>query len=143
MDKTLKIIIVLVLIAAVGVAVVVRRNTSGGENIPDEYKPDQLLGKGLPALVELGFDQCIPCKMMAPMLAITFKAASTHLVHGVLLLVVYGMGHCSVIVAAGTCTEWVQRYMNWNEQSKGAVILRKTCGVLILLGGLYLLFIAP
>ena len=68
MDKTLKVIIVAVLIAAVGVAVVVRRNTSGDENIPDEYKPDQLLGKGLPALVELGSDQCIPCKMMAPIL---------------------------------------------------------------------------
>ena len=48
-----------------------------------------------------------------------------------------------VIVAAGTCTEWVQRYMNWNEQSKGAIILRKLCGVLVLIGGLYLLFIAP
>jgi cytochrome c-type biogenesis protein len=32
--------------------------------------------------------------------------------------------------------------MNWNEKSKGAVILKKICGVLVLLGGLYLIFIA-
>jgi len=37
----------------------------------------------------------------------------------------YGVGHCSVIVFAGTFTEVVQRYMNWNEKSKGASYLKK------------------
>ena len=85
-----------------------------------------------------------PCTFafMAPMLGITFKVASTNLAYGIALLVVYGAGHCSVIVFAGTCTELVQRYMNWNEKSKGTVILKKICGVLVLLGGLYLIFIA-
>ena len=85
-----------------------------------------------------------PCTFafMAPMLAVTFKAASTALAYGIILLAAYGVGHCSVIVVAGTCTELVQRYMNWNEKSKGAVILRRICGVLILLGGLYLISIA-
>ena len=50
------------------------------------------------------------------------------------------MGHCSVIVLAGTFTELVQRYLNWNEKSKGAVIVKKVCGVLVLLGGLYLIY---
>ena len=54
----------------------------------------------------------------------------------------YVLGHCSVIVVAGTCTELVQRYMNWNEKSRGAIILKKICGVLVLIGGLYLIFIA-
>jgi len=85
-----------------------------------------------------------PCTFayMAPMLGITFKLAATNLLYGVLLLIVYGLGHCSVIVLAGTCTELVQRYMNWNEKSKGAVILKKICGVLVIMGGLYLIFIA-
>jgi len=85
-----------------------------------------------------------PCTFayMAPMLGVTFKLAATNLFYGVLLLVVYGLGHCSVIVLAGTCTELVQRYMNWNEKSKGAIILKKICGVLVLIGGLYLIFIA-
>ena len=85
-----------------------------------------------------------PCTFayMAPMLAVTFRLASTKLAYGVLLLLIYGLGHCSVIVLAGTCTELVQRYMNWNEKSKGAIIVKKTCGVLVLLGGLYLIYTA-
>jgi len=86
-----------------------------------------------------------PCTFayMAPMLGVTFKVASTQLFYGIMLLVIYGIGHCSVIVFAGTCTEVVQRYLNWNEKSKGAVILKKICGVLVLLGGVYLIYTAP
>lgn len=86
-----------------------------------------------------------PCTFayMAPMLAVTFRLASTKLFYGVLLLLMYGLGHCSVIVLAGTSTELVQRYMNWNEKSKGTIIVKKTCGVFILLGGLYLIYTAP
>ncbi len=85
-----------------------------------------------------------PCTFayMAPMLAVTFRLAATKLFYGVLLLLMYGLGHCSVIVLAGTCTELVQRYMNWNEKSRGAIIVKKTCGVLVLLGGLYLIYTA-
>jgi cytochrome c-type biogenesis protein len=101
--------------------------------------------KGLLAAFILGLVFGIalgPCTFafMAPMLGVTFKVASTNLAYGIALLVVYGVGHCSVIVFAGTCTELVQRYMNWNEKSKGAVILKKICGVLVLLGGLYMIF---
>jgi cytochrome c-type biogenesis protein len=86
-----------------------------------------------------------PCTFayMAPMLGVTFKLATTNLLYGVLLLLVYGIGHCSVIVLAGTSTELVQQYMNWNERSKGAVILKKVCGVLVLLGGVYLIYASP
>jgi len=103
--------------------------------------------KGLLAAFILGLVFGIalgPCTFafMAPMLGVTFKVASTNLAYGIVLLVVYGVGHCSVIVFAGTCTELVQRYMNWNEKSKGAVILKKVCGILVLLGGLYLIFTA-
>jgi len=85
-----------------------------------------------------------PCTFayMAPMLGVTWKLAATNMGYGVLLLAVYGVGHCSVIVLAGTSTELVQRYLNWNEKSKGAVIVKKVCGVLVLLGGLYLIYIA-
>jgi len=85
-----------------------------------------------------------PCTFayMAPMLAVTFKLAATELFYGVLLLVVYGAGHCSVIVLAGTCTGLVQHYMNWTEKSKGTVILKRICGVLVVLGGVWLLYSA-
>ena len=85
-----------------------------------------------------------PCTFayMAPMLGVTFKVAQTNLLYGAALLLVYGLGHCSVIVFAGTFTEVVQRYMNWNERSRGAIILRRVCGVLVIFGGLYLIYTA-
>jgi cytochrome c-type biogenesis protein len=103
--------------------------------------------KGLPAAFILGLVFGIalgPCTFayMAPMLGVTFKLASTNIFYGVLLLFVYGLGHCSVIVLAGTCTELVQRYMNWNEKSKATTIIKGVCGVLVILGGLYLIYIA-
>ena len=85
-----------------------------------------------------------PCTFayMAPMLAVAFKSAAARPVYAAGLLLLYGVGHCSVIVIAGTCTELVQRYLNWNEKSKGAVILKKICGALVILAGLYLIYIA-
>lgn len=85
-----------------------------------------------------------PCTFayMAPMLAVTFKLAATNLAYGILLLLLYGVGHCAVIVLAGTFTEVVQHYLDWTGKSKGAVILKKICGVLVLLGGLYLIYTA-
>jgi cytochrome c-type biogenesis protein len=86
-----------------------------------------------------------PCTFafMAPVLGITFKVASSNLTYGIILLLVYGLGHCSVIVLAGTFTELVQRYMNWNEKSRGAIVLKRICGVLVLLGGIWLIYTAP
>ena len=86
-----------------------------------------------------------PCTFayMAPMLGVTFKLAATNLPYGILLLTIYGVGHCSVIVLAGTCTEIVQHYMNWTEKSSGTVIVKRVCGALVLLGGLYLVYVAP
>ena len=85
-----------------------------------------------------------PCTFayMAPMLAVTFKLAAAHMAYGILLLLAYGVGHCAVIVLAGTFTESVQHYLNWNEASKGANILKKICGVLVLLGGLWMIYTA-
>lgn len=104
--------------------------------------------KGLLAALILGLVFGIalgPCTFayMAPMLGVTFKVASTSLLYGIVLLLAYGIGHCSIIVLAGTSTELVQRYLNWNEKSKGAVIIKKVCGVLVILGGLYLIYAAP
>ncbi len=104
--------------------------------------------KGLIAAFILGLVFGIalgPCTFayMAPMLGVTFKLGATNLPYGILLLFIYGIGHCSVIVLAGTFTEMVQRYLNWNEKSKGAVILKRICGVLVLMGGIYMIYTAP
>lgn len=86
-----------------------------------------------------------PCTFayMAPMLAVTFRLAETALLYGASLLLAYGVGHCSVIVLAGTFTELVQRFLNWNDQAKGIAIVKNVCGVLVLLGGVWLIYTAP
>lgn len=85
-----------------------------------------------------------PCTFayMAPMLAITFNLSADSMWYGILLLFAYGIGHCSVIVVAGTSTELVQRYLNWNEKSRGAIIVKQICGVLVILAGIYMIYLA-
>lgn len=86
-----------------------------------------------------------PCSFayMAPLLGIAFKLGAEQPAYAAGLLVIYGIGHCSVIVLAGTSTGLVQRYLDWNEASHGARILKRICGILVLLGGLYMLYSAP
>jgi len=85
-----------------------------------------------------------PCTFayMAPILGIVFTVAATQFIYAVILLLMYGIGHCSVIVVAGTFTEVVQNYLNWNVKSKGISIVKKICGVLVILGGIYLIWSA-
>ena len=84
-----------------------------------------------------------PCTFayMAPMLGVTFRISSTNWLYGAGLLATYGVGHCAVIVLAGTSTELVERYLK--STGRGTAILRKACGVLILLGGVWLVYSAP
>lgn len=85
-----------------------------------------------------------PCTFayMAPMLGVTFKLAKTEPLYGVSLLLAYGVGHCAVIILAGTSTEMVQRFLNWNEQAKGITAVKNICGILVLLGGVWLIYTA-
>jgi len=86
-----------------------------------------------------------PCTFayMAPMLAVTFKLAKSNPFYGASLLLAYGVGHCAVIVVAGTFTEIVERFLNWNEKSKGVAVVKAVCGVLVILGGVWLIYTAP
>ncbi len=85
-----------------------------------------------------------PCTFayMAPVLAIAFRLGARHLGAATFLLAMYGVGHCSVIVAAGASTQWVQKFLDWNEESRGPTVVRRACGVLVCLGGLYLIYTA-
>ena len=81
MNKTGRIAIVAVLVVAVAVVIVFKPDrdametaeaASGGKAVVPqaraENQADQPVGKGLPALIDLGAGKCIPCKMMAPIL---------------------------------------------------------------------------
>ena len=83
-----------------------------------------------------------PCTFayMAPVLGVVFETAQTNYILAVIYLFAFGIGHCAVIVGAGTLTNQVQKYLNWSEESKALLIIKKVCGVLVILGGIYLIY---
>lgn len=85
-----------------------------------------------------------PCTFafMAPMLVVTFKVAGTNPWYGASLLAAYGIGHCLIITAAGTSAAWTQRVLDWNANSTTGKRIKKMCGILVILGGLYMLYTA-
>ncbi len=101
--------------------------------------------KGLLAALILGLLFGIalgPCTFayMAPVLGVVFQTAQTDYIFSVILLAAFGIGHCSVIVGAGTLTGKVQKYLNWSEGSKTILWIKRICGVLVILGGIYLIY---
>lgn len=86
-----------------------------------------------------------PCTFayMAPILAVTFTLSASQAWYGMLLLLMYALGHCGVIILAGTATEWVQRYLNWTERSKAAMWIKRMCGILVVMAGLYVIWSTP
>ena len=82
-----------------------------------------------------------PCTFayMAPVLTITLFSSSSGFFHSFTLLAAYGLGHCLVIVLAGSFTKVIQKYLNWNEKSKGTTIVKRVCGILVIIAGVYML----
>jgi cytochrome c-type biogenesis protein len=111
----------------------------------DKAGPKTTKKKGYLAALILGLLFGIglgPCTFayMAPILGVVFQVARTNLPYSIVLLLAFGIGHCSVIVAAGTLTKKVQIYLNWSESSKMILYIKKVCGVLVILGGVYMIY---
>jgi cytochrome c-type biogenesis protein len=101
--------------------------------------------QGLPAAFVLGLLFGIalgPCTFayMAPVLGIVFQTAQTDYLFSMLLLLSFGIGHCAVIVGAGMLTKKVQFYLNWSSRNDAINWVKRICGVLVLLGGAYLIY---
>lgn len=107
----------------------------------------QTKAKGLLAALILGLLFGIalgPCTFayMAPVLGVVFQTAQTNYLLAVLFLLAFGIGHCSVIAGAGTLAGKVQKYLNWSEESKTILWIKRVCGILVICGGVYLLIIS-
>jgi cytochrome c-type biogenesis protein len=101
--------------------------------------------KGLWAALILGllFGLALgPCTFayMAPVLGIVFQTAQTNYALALIFLLAFGIGHCAVIVGAGTASKKVQQYLNWTEDSNVIPWIKKICGILVILGGMYLIY---
>lgn len=104
--------------------------------------PSTTLARGWKGALWLGLIFGIglgPCTFayMAPVLGVVFSVATTHPGQALGLMAAFGLGHCAVIVGAGGAAGRVQKYLNWTDQSKGALWLKRGAGVLVMLGGVY------
>lgn len=84
-----------------------------------------------------------PCTFafMAPVLGVVFELAQTNLLNAIILMLAFALGHCFVIVLAGTLAGKVQQYLNWSTNSNAMKYIKRVCGVLIILGGFYFIYI--
>lgn len=85
-----------------------------------------------------------PCTFafMAPILGVAFTVASSDFIYAVALVGAYAAGHCAVIITAGSSAGAVNHMLRWNEKSEGPVIIKKACGLLVVVAGSYMLFTA-
>ncbi len=82
-----------------------------------------------------------PCTFafMAPVLGVVFAEAGSNPGGGLGLLFAFALGHCGVIVAAGTLTQSVEKYLGWSENHQALKWLRRFCGLLVFAAGVYML----
>ncbi len=109
------------------------------------FNPNKVSSKGLKAGFVLGllFGLGVgPCTFayMAPILGVVFSLSASQIFTAVLLLIFFALGHCGVIIGAGTFGGWVQNYLNWSAESRTVMILKRICGILVILAGVYLIF---
>lgn len=83
-----------------------------------------------------------PCTFafLAPVLAVVFNSASNSGAFGILLLTVYGLGHCTVLVIAGASMERARHFADWNRETKTARRVKAILGSLLIAAGLYFLY---
>ncbi|OGI06092.1 MAG: cytochrome C biogenesis protein [Candidatus Margulisbacteria bacterium GWF2_35_9] len=79
-----------------------------------------------------------PCTFafMMPVLGVAFQTAGTHLTFSLGLVLMYALGHCSVIILAGTLTEAAETWLKWNRNNRAVFLIKKICGVLLIAAGI-------
>ncbi len=105
--------------------------------------PAKRFGRGIWAGFFLGlvFGLALgPCSFafMAPILAIVLTGGGNSLSYGLPLLLMYGIGHCGVIALAGALTSMIEKYLNWNENSRALKVIKFSCGLLLIAAAIYL-----
>jgi cytochrome c-type biogenesis protein len=99
---------------------------------------------GMTAAVSLGLVFGIglgPCSFafLAPLLILVFGQPQVDYGLAVALLGAFALGHCGVIVLAGTAAQKVQTVVSWGGHSGVTTWVRRACGALVVLAGVYLL----
>jgi len=108
-------------------------------------KKEKVVSKGFWGALLLGLLFGIasgPCTFafLAPVLAVVFSTASDNAGFGFLLLALYGLGHCTILIIAGTSIERAKHFADWNRKTKTARRVKAAIGILLILAGLYFLY---
>ena len=85
-----------------------------------------------------------PCTFafLAPVLGASLAVAAEHPIMAAVLVTAFGVGHTLVLVAAGGSVGLAQGLVSWNARSRISAVLRKGSGVLVILGGVCLIYTA-
>lgn len=80
-----------------------------------------------------------PCAFafMAPILGIVIQSIETNIAFAVGILAMFLIGHCSILILAGTFTNFVKQYLALNSVAKATFIIRRICGFFIIVGAIY------
>lgn len=83
-----------------------------------------------------------PCTFafMAPILGVVFNVSGSDIFKAIFMLLAFTLGHCGVIIFAGNAVMKIQDYLKWTEESKVPIYLKRVCGFLVVLGGIYILY---
>jgi cytochrome c-type biogenesis protein len=104
-------------------------------------------GGGAPAAFGLGLAFGLvlgPCTFafLAPVLGAAMAVGVTAPLLAGALVLAFGVGHCGVIVLAGSSTGFVPGILDWNERSRALTVFRRASGVLVIVGAIYLIYTA-
>jgi len=110
-------------------------------SLPRSWKPKQGGPWGAFLLGLLFGVVSTPCATPILAVLLVYIASKGNLAYGALLLFLYALGHCVLILIAGTSMGWAKRIIESRGLNTGLAYLRKGGGVLIILIGFYFIWL--
>ena len=83
-----------------------------------------------------------PCSTPVLIALLAIVAGAGNLIWGILLMLLYSIGHSALVMVAGTSVGFVQKINSSEKYNKAATVLRLVMGAAILLIGLYMFWLA-
>lgn len=83
-----------------------------------------------------------PCSSSVLIALLAIVAGEGNLLWGILLILLYSIGHSTLVIAAGTSVGFVQKIKSSQRYGKAANVLKILMGTAILLIGLYMFWLA-
>lgn len=83
-----------------------------------------------------------PCSTPALLVILAYTSSQENILIGALLMAIYSLGHCAIIILAGTSIDTINKLAASDKYMKVGQILKIVFGIITLIMALYLLYIA-